>query len=120
MASSERRRYRRSRVIFHAETVPVGRGEIKEYLPAQTSDVGPAGLRLKVEESAGLSPGDSIVIHLEALEPGGRVGLRGEVRWIHPEPGSKDLAEVGVELKDMDWKDWDEWMETLAQTDYNA
>jgi len=120
MDSSERRRYRRSRVIFHAETVPVGRGEVKEFLTAQTSDIGPAGLRLRIEPSAGLSPGDAVVIHLETLEPEGRVGLRGEVRWIKSEPGSKGLAEVGVELKEMDWKDWDEWMETLAQNDFDA
>lgn len=120
MDSSERRRYRRSRVIFHAETVPVGRGEVKEFLTAQTSDVGPAGLRLKIEPSAGLAPGDAIVVHLETLEPDGRVGLRGEVRWIHPEPDAKGLVEVGVELKEMDWNDWDEWMETLAQSHFDA
>jgi len=120
MDSSERRRYRRSRVTFHAETVPVGRGGVKEFLTAHTSDVGPAGLRLKIKPSAGLTPGDAIVIHLEALEPDGRVGLRGEVRWIHPELDAKGLVEVGVELKEMDWNDWDEWMETLAQSDFDA
>lgn len=120
MASSERRRYRRARVTFHAETVLVGRGEVKEFLPAKTSDVGPNGLRLRVEQSAGLAPGDAIVIHLETLEPGGRVGLRGEVRWIRPDSEAKGLMEMGVELKEMDWNEWDEWMETLAQSDHDA
>ncbi len=111
--STDRRRSRRASVYLPVESCRPGQLSEDKAVVGRTEDIGPSGLRVRLDKLPELKEGDEVYVRVDTLKPGEAIELCGQVRWIRPHSDSETEWEIGIKLANMDLDEWDRWMEVV-------